>query len=247
MIIIKSDAEIEAMRASGHVAGLVRDAVVDKVVPGITTGELADYAGKLIKQHEATSAFLGYRGFPGEICISVNNEVVHGIPGEYRIKKGDIVGLDIGVSLNGFIGDTATTVMVGVTDPEVIRLVKLTKQALLKGIERAIVGGRLSDISHAIESCAVSDGFQVVRDFVGHGIGRSLHEDPQVPNFGAPGRGVKLRHGMTLAIEPMINVGCAGVKVQPDGWTVLTKDGKMSAHFEHTILIADGGVEVLTT
>ncbi len=246
MIIIKSDSEIEAMRASGHVAGFVRDAVAGKVAPGVTTNELADYAGELIGQHGAKCSFLGYRGFPGKICISVNNEVVHGIPGGYRIKKGDIVSLDVGVTLDGFIGDTATTVMVEVTDPEVIRLVGCTKKALFKGIECATVGGRLSDISHAIENFAVKSGFNVVRDFVGHGIGRSLHEDPQVPNFGHSGKGAKLRHGMTLAIEPMVNIGCGDVKVQPDGWTVLTKDGKMSAHFEHTILVADGGVEILT-
>ncbi len=246
MVIIKGDSEIEAMRASGHVAGIIRDAVADKVTAGITTKELADYAGELIVQHGARSAFLGYRGFPGRICVSVNNEVVHGIPGGYRIKTGDIVSLDIGVALDGFIGDTATTVMVEVTDLEVVRLVDCTKQALFEGIESACVDGRLSDISHAIESFAVKSGFNVVRNFVGHGIGRSLHEDPQVPNFGRPGRGMKLRHGMTLAIEPMVNFGCGDVEVQSDGWTVLTKDRKLSAHFEHTILIADGGVEILT-
>lgn len=246
MIIIKGDSEIEAMRASGHIAGIVRDTVADKVVPGITTKELADYAGELIKQHGAKSAFLGYRGFPGEICISVNNEVVHGIPGEYRIKTGDIVSLDVGVTLDGFIGDTATTVLVEVTDQKVIRLVDCAKLTLFKGIERACVGGRLSDISYATENFAVKSGFNVVRDFVGHGIGRSLHEDPQVPNFGRPGKGAKLRHGMTLAIEPMVNIGSGDVEVQLDGWTVSTKDGKLSAHFEHTILIADGGVEILT-
>ena len=246
MIIIKSESEIEAMRASGRVAGTVRDAVAGKVAPGVTTNELADYAGELIKQHGAKSTFLGYRGYPGKMCISVNNEVVHGIPGGYLVKTGDIVGLDVGVTLNGFIGDTATTVMVEVTDPEVIRLVDCAKQALFKGIEQANVGGRLSDISHAIEDCAVKSGYNVVRDFVGHGVGRSLHEDPQVPNFGRPGKGAKLRHGMTLALEPMVNIGCGDVEVQPDGWTVLTKDGQMSAHFEHTILVADGGVEILT-
>ena len=246
MIIIKSESEIEAMRASGHVAGVVRNAVADKVSPGVTTMELADYASELMKQHGAESAFLGYRGFPGQICISVNDEVVHGIPGKCKIKKGDIVSLDVGVTLDGFIGDTATTVMVGVTDQEVIRLVDSTKKALFKGIEHAIVGGRLSDISHAIEDYAVKCGFHVVRDFVGHGIGRSLHEDPQVPNFGKPGKGAKLRHGMIIAIEPMLNIGCEDVEVQPDGWTVLTKKGRLSAHFEHTVLIADGGFEILT-
>lgn len=246
MIIIKSDSEIEAMRASGHVAGIIRDRVAEKVVPGVTTNELADYAGELITQHGARSVFLGYRGFPGKICISVNNEVVHGIPGGYLVKKGDIVSLDVGVTLDGFIGDTATTVMVEVTDPEVIRLVDCTEKALFKGIEQAVVGGRLSNISHSIENTAVKGGFNVVRDFVGHGIGRSLHEDPQVPNFGRPGKGTKLRHGMTIAIEPMLTVGRGDVEVQSDGWTVSTKNGKMSAHFEHTVLVANGGVEILT-
>ncbi|MCK5528259.1 MAG: type I methionyl aminopeptidase [Kiritimatiellae bacterium] len=246
MIIIKSESEIEAMRASGHVAGVVRNAVADKVSPGVTTMELADYASELMKQHGAESAFLGYRGFPGQICISVNNEVVHGIPGKYQIKKGDIVSLDVGVTLDGFIGDTATTVMVEVTDQEVIKLVESTEKALFRGIEQATVGGRLSDISYAIEDYAVRCGFYVVRDFVGHGIGRSLHEDPQVPNFGNPGKGPKLRHGMIIAIEPMLNVGCEDVEVQSDGWTVSTKDGKLSAHFEHTVLIADSGFEILT-
>jgi len=246
MIIIKSEAELQAMRASCSVAASVREAVAAVVRPGVTTAELADYAAELMAREGAQSAFLGYRGFPGQICVSVNAAVVHGIPGAQRVELGDIVSLDIGVRLDGFIGDTATTVMVGVTDPDVVRLVDTTRRALHAGIDKARAGGRLSDISHAVESEAVSNGFAVVREFVGHGIGRSMHEDPQVPNFGKAGRGPRLRRGMTMAIEPMLNMGKADVEVMEDGWTVLTRDRKPSAHFEHTIAVTANGAEVLT-
>jgi len=178
--------------------------------------------------------------------VSVNEAVVHGVPGKRRIQLGDIVSIDIGVKYGGYIGDTATTVMVGVTDPEVIRLVRTTEKALDAGIAMAYAGRRLSDISHVIEEVAVDAGFSVVREFVGHGIGRKMHEDPQIPNFGPPGMGPKLRTGMTLALEPMINLGEADVEVQDDGWTVLTRDRKFSAHFEHTIAITNGKAEILT-
>lgn len=246
MIKIKTPEELDGMRRSGRVAATVRDAVAKAIRPGATTAELDDYARELIAQLGGKSAFLGYRGFPGHICSSVNDEVVHGIPGSRRIQMGDIVSVDIGVEYGGFIGDTATTVMVGVTDPDVIRLVTITEQALEAAIEKAVIGGRLSDISHAVEAVALSAGFYVVRDFVGHGIGREMHEDPQIPNFGLPGRGPRLKAGMTFAIEPMINLGTEEVEVMGDGWTVLTKDRKPSAHFEHTVAISEGRGEILT-
>ena len=246
MIILKTAAELDGMRASGRIAARVRDEVAGRVAPGVTTGELADYAAELMRKHGAESAFLGYRGYPAAICVSVNEGVVHGIPGHRRIQLGDIVSLDIGVRFDGFVGDTATTLMVGVADPAVVQLVQTTERALMAGIKVARPGARVSDISHAIESTAVQAGFSVVREFVGHGIGREMHEDPQVPNFGVPGRGPKLKTGMTIAIEPMVNLGKPEVEVTSDGWTVETRDRSYSAHFEHTIAIIGGGAEVLT-
>lgn len=246
MIKIKTPEEMDGMRLSGRLAATVRDAVAKAIQPGVTTGELDDYARELIAQLGGKSAFFGYRGFPGYICTSVNDEVVHGIPGARRIQMGDIVSVDFGVTYGGFVGDTATTVMVGVTDPDVMRLVAITEQALEAAIEKAVIGGRLSDISHAVEAVALSAGFFVVRDFVGHGIGREMHEDPQIPNFGLPGRGPRLKAGMTFAIEPMINLGTEEVEVMGDGWTVLTRDRKPSAHFEHTVAISEGRGEILT-
>jgi methionyl aminopeptidase len=200
----------------------------------------------LIAAMGGKSAFLGYRGYPGNICLSIDDEVVHGIPSDRRIEMGQLVSLDVGVVDGGFVGDTATTVMVGVTDPEVVRLVRTTEQALAEGIAMARAGKRLSDISSAIEMAAVRAGFSVVRDFVGHGIGRSMHEDPQIPNFGTPGHGPKLKVGMTFAIEPMVNMGGSAGEVMADGWTVLTADRKPSAHFEHTVAIGEDGPEILT-
>jgi len=246
MIILKQRHELEAMRASGALAAQVRDKVAAAVAPGVTTAEIADYAGDLITAAGATCAFLGYRGFPGKICISVNEEVVHGIPGPRVIRIGDVVSLDFGVLLDGFYGDTATTVMVGVTDPEAIRMVRVAEKSLYAGLERAAAGGRLSDVSSAIQQSVEASGFTVVRDFVGHGIGRALHEDPQVPNYGKPGRGPILKEGMTLAVEPMVNQGKAAIKVLSDGWTVVARDRKVSAHFEHTVAIGADGVEILT-
>ncbi|MCK5849440.1 MAG: type I methionyl aminopeptidase [Kiritimatiellae bacterium] len=247
MIIVKSVDELKRMRASGSLAAEVRDLVVKKVGPGVTTLELGEYAGELIKGFGAESAFLGYRGYPGEICVSVNEEVVHGIPGKRQIVLGDIVSVDVGVLYEGFVGDTATTVMVGVTDPDVIQLVRTTEKALEAAIEKACAGRHLSDASSVIEQTAKKAGFTVVRDFVGHGIGRNMHEDPQIPNFGRPGRGPKLKAGMTMCFEPMINMGKSKVEVLDDGWTVVTKDRSMSAHFEHAVAIRDGIAEVLTT
>lgn len=246
MIILKQAHELDAMRASGQLAASVRDKVAASVAPGVTTAEIADYAGDLIEAEGATCAFLGYRGFPGKICISVNEEVVHGIPGPRVIEIGDVVSLDFGVLLDGFYGDTATTVLVGVTDPEVIRMARVAKLSLDEGLSRAMLGGKLSDISHTIQKVVEGAGFSVVRDFVGHGIGRSLHEDPQVPNYGRAGKGPVLKKGMTLAVEPMVNLGGAGTHVLDDGWTVVTRDRKPSAHFEHTIAIGEDGVEILT-
>ena len=246
MIIVKDAAAVAAMRESGQLAARVRDAVAGRVSPGVSTGELADYAGELIRGYGAQSAFLGYRGYPGQICVSVNDCVVHGVPDSRCIELGDIVSIDVGVRYRGYIGDTATTVMVGVTDEAVIRLVRTAQAALAAGLEKARAGRRLSDVSHAIQATTEAAGFTVVREFVGHGIGRSMHEDPQIPNFGAPGKGPKLRAGMTLAIEPMINLGVAGVEVQADGWTVLTKDRRYSAHVEHTVVVRNGAPEILT-
>lgn len=246
MIIIKSAADLDGMRASGQVAAKVRSEVAKRVSPGVTTGELSDYGGELIREFGAESAFFGYNGYPGQICVSVNETIVHGIPGKRRIQMGDIVSIDVGVKYGGYIGDTTTTVMVGVTDPEVIRLVRTAEKALKEGIGKAISGHRLSDISHMIEEVALKAGFSVVHEFVGHGIGKRMHEDPQIPNFGPPGRGPKLKQGMTLALEPMINLGKPDVEVQDDGWTVLTRDRKPSAHFEHTIAVRDGEAEILT-
>ncbi len=246
MVVIKTSDDLVRMRVSNRLAARVRDEVANWIRPGVTTREIGAYAAELIRQAGGECAFLGYRGFPGTICISVNDEVVHGIPGPRRVEIGDIVSLDIGVLINGFYGDTATTVMVGVTDPAWIRLVRVARQALQAGVEKAVCGNRVSDISHAVQSTVEKAGFTVVRDFVGHGIGRELHEDPQVPNYGKPGKGVLLRTGMTLAIEPMVNMGKASVKVMEDGWTVRTRDRKPSAHFEHTVAISNAGPEILT-
>lgn len=246
MIIIKTPEELDRMRASGQVAARIRDELARRVSPGVTTGELDDYARELMAKAGARSAFLGYRGFPGHICTSINQVVVHGIPGRERIRLGDIVSLDVGVIVEGFVGDTATTVMVGVTDPELVRLVRTAEQALENGIAHAVAGARLSDVSHAIEQTATEAGFSVVREFVGHGVGRSMHEEPQIPNYGPPGRGPKLKVGMTLAIEPMINLGAPEVEVLADGWTVTTRDRRPSAHVEHTVAVMEGHAEILT-
>ncbi len=246
MIIIKSPEEIARMRASGRVAARIRDELARKISPGLTTAEVDQYAQELIAKAGGRSAFFGYRGYPGHICISVNDEVVHGIPGPRRIQVGDIVSLDVGVVYEGFVGDTARTVMVGVTNPEVIRLVRVAEAALEAAIQKAVAGGRLGDISNAVETMVTAAGFSVVRDFVGHGIGRSMYEEPQIPNYGPAGRGPKLKTGMTLAIEPMVNMGVAEVEILRDGWTVLTKDRKPSAHVEHTVAVMDGRAEILT-
>jgi methionyl aminopeptidase len=245
-IPIKNPREIEKMRASCRVASEVLDRVSALVCPGISTGDVDAAAAAFIAEVGCKSAFLGYRGFPGNICISVNEEVVHGIGGKRKIQYGDIVKLDIGVVKDGWVGDTATTVPVGVIDTKVQQLLNATEEALRIAISVAGDGVRLGDISASVEEEIVANGFSVVREFVGHGVGRKLHEEPQIPNFGRRGSGPKLKPGMTLAIEPMVNMGASGVKILEDGWTVVTADRRPSAHFEHTILITKGEPEILT-
>jgi methionyl aminopeptidase len=245
-VIIKTPKEIDRMRASGRIAGQIIDQVSDLIRPGVTTGEIDQAAADLIAQYNCTSAFLNYRKFPGNICISVNDEVVHGIGGKRRIQYGDIVKLDIGVFHNGYVGDTATTVAAGAIDPRVQRLLDVTEGSLYIGIRKALPGKRVGDISAAIEDEVIANGYNVVREFVGHGVGKKLHEEPQVPNYGKSGSGQKLKPGMTIAIEPMVNMGTAAVRILADGWTVVTADARPSAHFEHTVLITNGEPEILT-
>jgi methionyl aminopeptidase len=246
MIPIKTEGELTAMRASGRVAAAVLAQVASAVAPGVTTGELDELARRLIREQGAESAFLGYRGFPGAICVSVNEEVIHGIPGRRTVAMGDLVSLDVGVRYRGFIGDTATTVMVGVIDAGSVRLVETTRRALTAGIAAVRPGAHLSDVSHAVEQAVRAAGCSVVREFVGHGVGRELHEEPQVPNYGRPGRGPVLKVGMTFCIEPMVNLGRPEVDVLADKWTVVTRDGRPSAHFEHTVAVGADGAEILT-
>lgn len=246
MIILKSEREINYLRDAGRIVAETHVEVKKAVKPGVSTLDLDRIAEEYIKSRGAIPAFKGYHGFTGNICSSVNEEVVHGIPGLRKLKTGDNVSIDIGAVINGYNGDAAITVPVGEVDAEVQRLLDVTEESLYKGIEQAVIGNRLSDISHAVQSHVESHGFGVVRDYVGHGIGRSMHEDPQVPNYGSPGRGPRLKSGMTLAIEPMVNLGTYEVKTLDDGWTVVTLDGKPSAHFEHSIAITDGKPEILT-
>jgi len=245
-IPIKNEREIEKMRLACRAASEVLDRVAGLVRPGITTGEVDQAAAEFMAELGCKSAFLGYRGFPGNICISLNEEVVHGIGGSRRIQYGDIVKLDIGVVKDGWVGDTATTVPVGIVDEKVQRLLAVTESTLELAITYVQAGRRLGDMCAAIEDEIIANGYTVVREFVGHGVGRKLHEEPQVPNYGRPGSGPKLKPGMTLAIEPMVNMGTAGVKVLDDKWTVVTLDGKPSAHFEHTVLVTKGEPEILT-
>jgi methionyl aminopeptidase len=237
MIVIKNPSELAAMRRVNRITARVRDELAALVRPGITTLDLGNAAGELIRKHGGVSAFYGYHGFPGQICVSVNDEVVHGIPGLRVIHEGDIVSIDTGLCIDGFNGDTAVTVAAGEISDENQRLLEVTKAALMAGISKAVVGNRLGDISHAIQTVVEAAGFTIVREFVGHGIGHDLHEDPQIPNFGKPGRGPVLKAGMTLSIEPMVNIGRAKVEILEDKWTVVTKDGSCSAHFEHTVAV----------
>jgi methionyl aminopeptidase len=246
MIILKSERDIEAMRVSGGLAAEVLDLVGSWIKPGVTTREIDSYAAALIKERGARSAFLGYRKYPGNLCISVNDQVVHGLPNERRVQFGDIISLDVGVIYHGYIGDTAKTVAVGGCNLLAQKLMEVTERALYQGIAQAVPGHRVVDISRAIQKYVESNGFSVVREFVGHGVGRSMHEEPQVPNFVDGKSSPKLRPGMTIAIEPMVNAGKPAVEILSDGWTVVTKDGLPSAHFEHTVLITEQEPEILT-
>ncbi len=246
MIVLKAEREINYMRDAGKIVGQTLQELKKAIVPGITTLELDRIADQYIRKAGAIPAFKGYGGFPANICTSVNEQVVHGIPSSRQLKNGDIISLDVGTKLNRYYGDAATTVPVGDVDDELLTLLSVTEQALKKGIEQAVKGKRLSDISHAVQLHAESYGYGVVRDYVGHGIGQRMHEDPQIPNYGPPGRGPLLKNGMTLAIEPMINLGSPDVDVLADDWTVVTADGKISAHFEHTVAVTDGDPLILT-
>lgn len=246
-ILIKTAAEIERMRASGRILRQVHEAIAPVVRPGATTMDLEQVAMARIEQMGVTAAFKGYHGYPAALCTSVNEEVVHGIPNAARaLREGDVVSIDCGVILDGFYSDAAVTYAVGAVTERTERLLRTTERSLNAGIDAARVGGRLGDISAAVQRVCEAEGFGVVRDFVGHGIGRAMHEDPQVPNFGPAGRGPRLKAGMVLAIEPMVNAGGPEVRVLKDGWTAVTVDGSYSAHFEHTVAITRDGPQVLT-
>ena len=248
MIELKSAREIGLMRAGGHILADVMDRLRELVKPGLSTLEIDDDVEAFIRSRGALPAFKGYRGFPATVCISINDEVVHGIPSAHRrIKEGDIVGLDLGCIVEGYYADCAFTLAIGDVPPKVQQLLDVTRESLDVAIAECRAGRRLSDVSHAVQAHVERNGFGVVRQFVGHGIGRALHEDPQIPNFGDPGRGPQLRPGMVLAIEPMVTMGSWEVKVLDDGWTAVTRDGSLAAHFEHTIAVTDDGPEVLTS
>jgi methionyl aminopeptidase len=246
VIVCKSPAEIEKMRAANQLVAKVLEELAALVAPGVTTADLDAAAEAKVRAAGAEPAFKGYRGYPATLCASVNEQVVHGIPNRRLLASGDIVSLDMGVRLNGFYGDSAVTVPVGVVSDEVKRLLRATQEALQAGIAQVKIGGRISDIGHAIQAFVEAQGFSVVREFVGHGIGAALHEEPQIANYGEPGRGPRLAEGMTLAIEPMVNMGKPAVRVLGDGWTAVTKDGSLSAHFEHTVAVTKNGPDVLT-
>jgi methionyl aminopeptidase len=247
MIDIKSSHELELIAEAGKVVRIILGELRHKARPGMLTSELGRTAEQLIEKFNARSAFKGYRGFPGVICTSVNEQVVHGIPGKARLLEGDILSIDVGIEKSGYFADGAVTIPIGENIPErVLNLIKVTEKALYLGIEKAVEGNRLFDISYAVQNIAESNGYSVVRDFVGHGIGKSLHEDPEIPNFGKSGTGPRLAKGMTLAIEPMINEGGYEVEILEDGWTAVTKDRKLSSHFEHTVAVSDGEARILT-
>ncbi len=246
MIVCKSPTEIGKLKKSNEIVALVLEELRQKAQPGVTVRELDQIAEKLIRRHHGIPAFKGYRNYPASLCASVNEQIVHGVPDGRELQSGDIISLDIGVNLDGYYGDAAITVPVGEIDPESEKLLTVTKEALHKGIGQARPGNRLSDISYAIQSWVEQHGFSVVRDFVGHGIGMNLHEEPQIPNFGKPGFGPRLQEGMVLCLEPMVNVGTYKVKILDDGWTAVTADGSRSAHFEHSIAITKEGPIILS-
>jgi methionyl aminopeptidase len=247
MIIVKSPREVEQLRRANAIVAEVLEKLRTVIVPGVTTQEVDQIAEEIILSRGAIPAFKGYRGYPKTLCISINEEVVHGIPNQRKLKEGDVVSLDVGTNLDGYFGDAALTLPVGEVDENARKLLEVTEKALYIGISVAKVGNRLFDISHAIQQWVESHGFSVVRDFVGHGIGKSLHEEPQIPNYGTPHQGPRLEKGMVFALEPMVNEGTYEVRILGDGWTVVTADGKRSAHFEHTIAITDGEADILST
>jgi len=248
MIIYKSSDEVDRMRAAGRIVAATIDTVLGAVRPGVSTADLDRVAEDFIRERDATPSFKGYRGFPASICASLNDEVVHGIPSPKRIlKEGDVLSLDFGATWEGYHADSAVTVFVGEPpSAEAEKLVRVTEDALEAGISQIRPGGRLSDISHAVQQVVEGAGFSVIREYVGHGIGRNLHEDPQIPNYGLPGRGPELRPGLVVAVEPMVTMGDWRTRVLADDWTVVTADGSLAAHFEHTIAVTEGGHEVLT-
>jgi len=246
MVILRKAEEIAKLRASNCIVAEILLEVQGRVAPGVTTLDLDRYSEELARKKGAKPAFKGYRGYPFSLCVSVNNEVVHGLPSQRALAEGDLVSLDFGVCFKGYYGDAAMTICVGSPSDEAARLMRVTEESLYRGIEEARVGNRLGDISAAVQGHVEEAGFSVVRDFVGHGIGRNLHEEPQIPNFGRKGRGVALKAGMVLAIEPMVNAGTYKVAVLPDGWTVVTEDGRLSAHFEHSVAITENGPEILS-
>jgi methionyl aminopeptidase len=245
-IVLKGEQELELMRPACAIAGAVLNDLAAFIKPGLTTKQVDEFAAQRIKSYGAKSAFLGYRKYPCQACISVNEQVVHGLAGPRILKFGDIVSLDVGVVYNGFIGDTAKTVPVGGCGVLAQKLMDVTEKALYEGIAQAVPGKRVTDISRAVQTYVENNGFSVVREFVGHGVGRSMHEEPQIPNFVDARSNDKLEAGMTLAIEPMVNAGAPGVKILNDDWTVVTQDGSLSAHFEHTVLVTEGEPEILT-
>ncbi len=246
MIICKTPREIEIMREAGRIVALTHQELKKHIVSGITTKELDKIAEAFIRKHDAIPSFKGYNGFTGSICASVNEELVHGIPGNRVLNNGDIISIDIGAEYNGYHGDSAWTYAVGSIDEETQRLLDVTEESLYKGLNEAKPGDRLSNISHAIQTYVEANGFSVVREYVGHGIGQDLHEDPQIPHYGPPNKGPRLKPGMVLAVEPMVNAGSRYVKTLADDWTVVTVDGSRCAHFEHTIAITETGFEILT-
>lgn len=245
-IILKSKREIEILKRANQLVGELLIELAKKVEPGITTLKLDEFAEKFLLKRGAKPAFKGYMGYPNTLCTSINEEVIHGIPSTRKLKEGDIISIDVGALVDGYYGDAAITLPVGEIDAEAKRLLKVTRESLCRGIEKAIPGNRLGDVSSAIQQTVESNGFSVVRAFVGHGIGRSLHEEPQIPNYGEPGYGPILKSGMVLAIEPMVNMGTYEVLLKEDRWTAVTRDGKLSAHFEHSIAITENGTEILS-
>ncbi len=247
MIVCRSAAELEKMREAGRLVGEVLTELIAHVAPGVTTADLDELAEKRILKAGATPAFKGYHGYPATICASINEEVIHGIPSGRRVlNEGDVISIDVGASLAGYFGDSAITLPVGQVSEEAATLLRVTEESLYKAIERVKVGGRVSDIGHVVQQHVEAYGFSVVREFVGHGIGQKMHEEPQVPNYGEPGRGPRLTEGMVLAIEPMVNAGKPAVKVLGDGWTAVTRDSSLSAHFEHTVAVTADGPWILT-